>query len=154
MKWEKTDLSQYKEAKEYVDTLIIPLVPFQLSNDKTYEKEAFQSDVLALFVNKIEKELTGRVMLVPSYNYVSSKETEWDHEIERLNTWIQNCKIQPFQHTFLVTFDTGWKKNEADIDGSLLWFPGIDNGDIQSTEMQSLIKNQVNQIVELIRSYW
>lgn len=154
MKWAKSDLSQYKEAKEYVDTLLVPLIPFQLSNDKTYEKEAFQKEFLLLFVHKIEKELAGRIMLTPDYNYVLSKEMKRENEVARLNGWIQNCKTQPFQHTFLVTFDSGWKKNESEMQGTLLWFPGMDEGDLQSAEIQSVVKNQANQVVELIRSYW
>src|SRR5699024_6080370 len=146
MKWVKSDLMQYKTAKEYVDTLLIPLVPFQLSNDKTYDKDAFQRDVLSLLVHGVEKELTGRVMLTPSYNYLSTKDTI-DDETNRLNTWIQHCHTQPFQHTFLITFDAAWKKDEKNIDGTLLWFPSLDSGDLNSEEMQSVIKGQVKQIV-------
>jgi len=153
MKWVKSDLSQYKKAKEYVDTLLIPLIPFQLSNDKTCEKEAFQREVLSLFAHEVEKELKGRIILTPSYNYISTKETLGD-EVERLNSWIDHCHTQPFQYTFPVTFDSHWKKHEKDIEGTLLWFPGLASGDLESPEMQSVIKSQVKQIVELIRTYW
>lgn len=153
MKWVKSDLLQYKTAKEYVDTLLIPLVPFQLSNDKTFDKDAFQREVLSLFVHEIEKELTGRVLLTPSYNYVSSK-TSGNDDVNRLNTWINHCHTQPFQHTFLITFDAAWKKGEKDINGTLLWFPGMESGNLESEEMQSFVKGQVKQIVALIRTYW
>src|SRR5699024_9382578 len=151
MKWVKSDLLQYKTAKEYVDTLLIPLVPFQLSNDKTYERDAFQRDVLSLFVHEVEKALMGRVLLTPSYNYVPSKDSDND-EVNRLNAWIQHCYTQPFKHTFLVTFDASWKKYEREIDGNLLWFPGMESGDLRSEEMQSILRGQVKQIVELIRT--
>lgn len=153
MKWVKSDLLQYKSSKEYVDTLFIPLVPFQLSNDKTYGKDAFQREVLSLFSNEVERELTGRVLLTPNYNYVSSKMTD-DEEVTRLNEWIQHCNTQPFLHTFLVTFDTAWKKYEREIDGTLLWLPSLDSVELESKEVQSIIKGQAKQIVELIRTYW
>src|SRR5690625_7074518 len=118
MKWNKIDLERYLESKEYVDTLLIPLFPFQLSLDQDIAKMAFQSEVLAILLNELEKELTGRVMLSPAYHYLNS-ETK-DNEIERINGWIQDAKTQPFTHVFLVTFDTGWKKREGSLNGSLL----------------------------------
>jgi len=153
MKWVTSDLLQYKTAKEYVDTLLIPLIPFQLSNDKVYEKDAFQREVLSLFVREVEKGLTGRILLTPNYNYIASKEPFVD-EVDRLNAWIEHCHTQPFQYIFPITFDSSWKKHEKNINGTLLWFPGLDSGDLESKEMQSVIKGQVKQIVELIRTYW
>lgn len=152
MQWVKQDLQQYIQAKEYVDTVIIPLIPFHLSDDPSLERSAFQSEVLSIFANAIEKELTGRVLLIPNYYYV--KTGVQDIEVERLNAWVENVLTQPFKHVFLVTFDTAWKKNEQALDGTLIWLPGIGSGDIQSKEMHSIIEEQVNQISSLIKSYW
>jgi len=152
MKWNKTSLEQYVQAKEYVDTLIIPLSPFHLSQDNDLEKSAFQSELLSIFLNEIEKELTGRIMLTPNFNYLkkSNKETEAD----RLNEWLADAKTQPFNHVFLVTFDAAWKKNEQALNGHLLWLPGIPSGDLYSKEMHTFIRGQVEQVGELIQSYW
>ncbi len=49
MKWIKKDLQQFIQAKEFVDTAIVPLLPFQLSNDASLEKDAFQSEALSVF---------------------------------------------------------------------------------------------------------
>ncbi|MEN1969162.1 DUF2487 family protein [Lentibacillus sp. N15] len=152
MQWSKHDLQQYIKAKEYVDTLIIPLLPFQLAHDETLEKSAFQGEVLSIFANAIEKELTGRVLLSPSYIYLNTK--EMDAEIKRLHSWVENGRAQPFEHVFFVTFDAKWKRHEQELNGTLLWLPGIQTGDIQSKEMLSFIRDQVSQISELIQSYW
>ena len=151
MKWNNTDLEKYIQAKEFIDTVIIPLQPFQIENDSNLPKEAFQREVLSIFVNEIEKELSGRVLLIPEFNYLTSN---IQNEIEKVNDWIEELNKQPFKTIILMTYDSGWKKVENDLTGQLLWLPGIQSGDINSPEMKAIINSQVQQISELIRSYW
>ncbi|MFB4169209.1 DUF2487 family protein [Virgibacillus sp. JSM 102003] len=152
MKWTKKDLQQYVNAKEYVDTIIVPLLPFQLSNESLLEKDAFQCEVLIAFSQELEKELTGRVLLTPNYHYLKSSKRE--QEINRINSWMDDMEQQPFNHVFYVTFDSTWKKNEQALNGTLIWLPGITDGTLQSNEMHSIIRSNVEQVSELIRSYW
>lgn len=152
MKWNKKNLQQYVQAKKYVDTLVIPLIPFHLSHDANLEKSAFQKEALSIFLSEVEKELTGRIMLTPSYNYL--KYTNKELEVERINEWITDATTQPFNHIFLITFDSTWKKSEQALNGHLLWLPGIQSGDLYSKEMHSVIHGQVEQVGELIQSYW
>lgn len=152
MRWKKEDLAKYVQAKEYIDTVLMPLVPFQISDDKESEKNAFQMEVMKIFSNEIEQELSGRVMLIPNYVYVKTVDKE--NEIERLNQWIRELKIQPFNHFILLSFDASWKKHEKDLEGNLLWLPGMQSGDLNSEETRRIIKDQVVQLSEIIRSYW
>ncbi|CDO02046.1 TPR repeat protein [Oceanobacillus picturae] len=152
MKWKKNDIIQYMEAKDFIDSVLIPLVPFQVSDDNTLPSSTFQSEVIQILANEIEKELTGRVLLTPPLHYL--KNTNKETEVSRLNQWVQDVKQQPFEHVFFLTFDSGWKKLEKDLDGTLLWLPGSKSGNLQSAEMRAVIKDQVDQLGELIRSYW
>lgn len=152
MKWFNEDLTKYIQAKEYVDTAIIPLQAFHLSQEATLEKDAFQREVLSIYTQEVEKELSGRVMLTPTYNYL--KNAHIGSEVERLNEWISNIETQPFKTIFVITFDNAWKKNEKELNCNLLWLPGIKSGNIRSEETLTVIRNQVEQISELIRSYW
>ncbi|MBY7143498.1 YpiF family protein [Virgibacillus sp. NKC19-3] len=152
MKWTKADIKKYIDEKEYIDTILIPLIPFHLSNDNDLEKSAFQAEVLSVFSNEIEKELTGRVLLTPNYYYLKSTSNEG--EVERINTWIEDIHTQPVAHLFFITFDADWKKNEHALNGDLLWLPAIHSGDLHSKEMHAVIRNQVEQVMDLIRSYW
>lgn len=152
MKWKPEDLKQYVQAKEYIDSIIIPLQPFQINDEAALAKDSYQREVLSIFANDIEKELSGRVLLTPTYNYYKSANKEV--EVTRLNQWIENIKMQPFSNIFLLTFEPSWKKVEKSIDAELIWLPGIGSSSIMEKETIVLIRNQVEQISELLRSYW
>src|SRR5699024_6266949 len=110
MKWNKASLEQYGQAKANLHTLSVPQGAFHRVPDNDLKKTDLQSELVAILSKEIEKELTGRIMLTPSFNYLkkSNKETE----ANRLNEWLDDAKTQPFNHIFLVTFDAAWKKNE------------------------------------------
>ncbi|MFD1360552.1 DUF2487 family protein [Lentibacillus salinarum] len=152
MKWTRQDLQQYRHAKEYVDTMIIPLLPFQLSHDENLEHNAFQREMVSAFTRELEKELSGRVMLSPDYSYLSSADKE--AERERIHTWVTDIQFQPFGHVFFVTFDSEWKKVEQALEGTLIWLPAIVEESMKSSEIQSIIRGQVQEVTKLIRSYW
>ncbi|CDQ19509.1 Protein of unknown function [Halobacillus karajensis] len=151
MRWTKADTTQYLPEKQYIDTVIIPLVPFNPASDQHMVKQAFQRELNQVFTNLIEKEYKGRIFLAPDYHYLDGQQ---EIEFTRVNAWIQKFKEQPFQHIFLFTFDNTWKKYESELDGHLLWVPGMGSGDIQSTETQSFVREQAHQISELIQAYW
>ncbi|MGP4060074.1 DUF2487 family protein [Halobacillus sp. H74] len=151
MRWTKADTTQYLPEKQYIDTVLIPLVPFDPSADEEMVKHAFQRELNQVFSNLIENEYRGRIFLAPDYNYLNGSN---ESEVERLNRWISKFQEQPFHHVFLFTFDSKWKRYESHLNGQLLWVPGLQSGNIQSTETQSFVKEQAHQINELIQSYW
>lgn len=150
MKWNNEELERYVQAKEYVDTILLPLIPFQFGDDEASVKTSFQNEVIQIFTNEIEKELSGRIMLAPSYYYLKDP-TE---ETTRINSWVEDMQKQPYQHIILLTFDAGWKKVERDLQGNVLWLPAVQSGDLKSNEMQGIIRDQISQVSEIIRSFW
>jgi|SRR5690625_706128 len=151
MKWTSKHIKQYSEAQEYVDTIILPLVPFTFLGEES-GKKALQNEVMSIFVNEIEQKLTGRLIQFPHYLYLPSKELE--HEVERVNEWIDQNKNEFLEHIILLTFDSTWKKVEQDLKGSLLWVPAMYSGDIHSKEVSQMINDQINELIQLIQSYW
>lgn len=145
-------MGKYVGAKEYIDTLLIPLIPLQFSNDGEAEKLAFQQEVMSILANEIETELSGRLMLVPNYCYL--KNSDKGTEAERINQWIEDVEQQPFKHIILLTFDASWRKYEKELNGHFLWLPGMKSGDLQSKETHQLLRDQVQELSEIIRSYW
>src|SRR5699024_12531201 len=127
-------------------------LPISFSNDNQMKDQASQSEVLSILMNELERELHGRVLLTPSFFYLTSADQE--KKINLLNEWIADAQEQPFKHVFLVTYDSSWNKDERALDGSLLWIPSVKSGDIHSEEMNNFIGEQVEQLVEFIRTIW
>lgn len=152
MQWTKKDMQLYVGSKEYIDTAIIPIIPFNLSHEAEIPKSTSKREIISIFAMEIEKELTGRILLVPNYYYLEFGDKA--EETKRLNQWTQEIYQQPFKHVFILTFDAGWKKLEKDLEGNLLWLPGFQVDNPNSSEMQQMIRGQVADVVELIRSYW
>lgn len=151
MKWTSKQVKQYEEAKEYVDTLIIPLVPFDFLGEDS-SKTALQNEVMTIFVGEIEQNLTGRIFQFPHYFYLENKNLA--DEVTRINEWIINNNNEFIKHVILLTFDSSWKKFEEDLEGDLLWVPAIYSGDLESKETREIMGDQINELIKLIQSYW
>ncbi|SET90422.1 Protein of unknown function [Salinibacillus kushneri] len=153
MKWKKQDIEQYVKAKEYIDTAIIPLVPFSMgSTDDELTSLTYQNEVMDLFVDRVEREYKGRIFRLPSYTYTKSSNLE--NEMERLNSFYEEICKQPFKYVFYLTFDSKWKKFEKGLGGHLLWVPVMKDGDLNSEETQKLLVDQMEQVTDLIQTYW
>src|SRR5699024_7303874 len=140
MKWTVEDLEKNVQAKEYIDTLIIPLFPFKLKNKTTILNKQFQKTELDHSNIRIKNKISGRVMLTPQYTYIKSSDLE--DEVNRLNQWVTHLKEQPFKSVFFVTFDMQWKKVEQELEGHLIWLPIGKKADINSQEAKTVIHNQ------------
>lgn len=152
MKWTSVDLQKYDQAKEYIDTVIVPLAPFQIDALEASAKNADQYDVLTLFARELEKELMGRIMLAPTYTYVTSAKKS--QEAERLNEWTNHFKEQPFKQVLYVSFDPSWRKVSKDLEGEFIWIPTVSLKDADPAAVKGIIRDQTIQTVELIKSFW
>lgn len=152
MQWTKKDMELYVGSKEYIDTAIIPIIPFQVSQEASFGKSTSKRESLSIFATEIEKELSGRVLLIPNYYYLEFGDKE--RETKRLNDWCEEIKKQPFEHVFILTFDASWKRYEKDLEANLLWVPGVQVDETNSTNMLQLLRGQVPDVIDLLRSYW
>lgn len=152
MKWTNLNTETYLSAKEYVDTAIIPLAPFEMGQDESLEKSTFQAEYLKLLTLELEKELTGRLLLMPTYFYI--KTVSLENETMRLNEFVKEINKQPFNHIFYVTFDPKWKKHEKELDGNLIWLPSAQTEHTDLKKMKTIVEDQMGQLKELIKVYW
>ncbi|QDP40451.1 DUF2487 family protein [Radiobacillus deserti] len=151
MQWKESDIMQYIEAKEYVDTLIIPLIPMPLEKEEELVKYAGMAELTHFAAMTIENQFKGRIFLSPSFHYFKSTSKKLD--ITLLQQWIKQYQQLPFDHVFLFTFDHAWKKVEKELDGTLLWLPAV-GGKIEEARASEMMKEQLHQIMDLIQSYW
>lgn len=152
MRWTTEDLEKYIQAKEYIDTVIIPLQAFQMTDEKSLVNDAFASRILAISCEQMEAELSGRVVLTPPYTFIKS--ATLGYEVNRLNEWVKHIKHQPFDNVFFVTSDMAFKKIESELNGHLIWMPVGKMMNVQSQEAKVFVQNQVEHISEYIRSFW
>lgn len=153
MKWRTNDIKQYVQAKEYIDTALIPLIPFSLSNDQQIKELVFQKELMDIYVNHIEQQLKGRIFLLPEYYYL--KDDKINEELTKLNRFTKHVHNQPFKYTFLITFDREWRKVIKELDDvELLWIPSMKEGDLSQKETQKMIQSQVKEIEQLIMDSW
>lgn len=152
MRWTTEDIEKYIQAKEYIDTVIIPLQAFQMTDEKSLVNDAFASKILTISCEQMEAELSGRVVLTSPYTYIKS--TTLADEAKRLNEWVEHIKQQPFNNVFFVTSDMAFKKIESELDGHLIWMPVGKMMNVHSQEAKAFVQNQVEHISEYIRSFW
>lgn len=150
MKWTSKDISQYVQAKEYIDTVIIPLIPISFSdNIKTIASHGEYINILSY---ELERQFKGRVILLPSYSYVDSETPE--NKVNQLNSLSLHIKKENIKHVFLMTSDAYWSQSEQELEGKLVWLPAIPLEDMEEKYKQKIIQNQMNQLLPMFIQKW
>ncbi|MEQ6377267.1 DUF2487 family protein [Bacillaceae bacterium S4-13-56] len=152
MLYQSHDLEQYYSAKEYIDTLLIPLLPISMKNENESKKTADQNELLTLFSNEIENQYKGRCLLTPPYTYFTGD--LWNNEKERLLMWQQSFAPLPFKYFVFITSDHSWKLVEKFMDGYFVWFPSIPTKELQDQEVKKIIQTQVDEVSQFMKMIW
>ncbi|MET1179592.1 YpiF family protein [Peribacillus simplex] len=148
MKWTAKDLDMYMQSKEYVDTVLIPLVP--LSFKGQMKQSGSMNEFLTILSLEIEKQMKGRILLLPTFHYISD---EMD-KVERLKRWANEVKENDFEHVFFLTSDFEWKKEERELDNNLVWIPAIPLEGLEIEQAREMINQQVLQILDIFSYNW
>ncbi|WHY54906.1 YpiF family protein [Peribacillus simplex] len=148
MKWTAKDLDMYMQSKEYVDTVLIPLVP--LSFKGQMKQSGSMNEFLTILSLEIEKQMKGRILLLPTFHYLSD---EMD-KVERLKRWANEVKKNDFEHVFFLTSDFEWKKEERELENNLVWIPAIPLEGLEIEQAREMINQQVIQILDIFSYNW
>jgi hypothetical protein len=148
MKWNVKDAAMYIEAKEYIDTALVPLIPITF-NDQM-KKLSSASDFISILSIEIEKNFKGRILLTPTFCYLSSDA----NKLATLQNWEKELRDAQFTHVFFLTSDIDWKKDENVFLASLLWIPAISLEFLEITQAREVIKQQSEQIVDIFIKKW
>ncbi|MFJ9382879.1 YpiF family protein [Peribacillus sp. NPDC101481] len=148
MKWTAKDLDMYLQSKEYVDTVLIPLVP--LSFRGQMKQSGSMNEFLTILSLEIEKQMKGRILLLPTFHYLSG---ELD-KVERLKRWANEVKENNFEHVFFLTSDFEWKKEERELENNLVWIPAIPLEGLEIEQAREMINQQVLQILDIFSYNW
>ncbi|MFE8702225.1 YpiF family protein [Cytobacillus sp. FJAT-54145] len=150
MKWIPQDIDMFLNAKEYVDTAVIPLLPISFKDD--IKQTASMSEFITLLSIQLERQFKGRLLMLPGLTYL--KNSSEDKLLENVLEWEKELSENGFKHIFYVTSDSDWKAKEQDLEGALIWLPSIPLEHMEDSYRISILENQVKQLINLFVQKW
>ncbi len=151
MKWTAKDVTIFMEQKQYIDTAIIPLFPVSFRD--SIKDAANSSEFIEYLVSRLEHQFKGRVLLLPGIPYFmeSSDEEKWS----LLHNWIEQLSSQGnFKHIIFISTDSHWKSIAEVKEDFFLWIPSIPLEHLEEKYRQSVIDDQVKQLLNFFIRKW
>ncbi|MDQ0218978.1 DUF2487 family protein [Peribacillus cavernae] len=148
MRWTPKDIDTFDKAREYIDTVLVPLVPVAFENGM--KQSASMYDFITLLTAAIEHQFKGRIMLMPSLAYLSS--VDIDKRMELVNDW--KNEIGSFQNIYFITSDSEWKAREPEFAGTLIWMPSIPLEHFGEEQVRTMVGDQARQVFDLFKRKW
>jgi hypothetical protein len=145
MKWELTTADQFIEAKEYIDTAIVPLIKIELGEQ--FKPALKSSTWITGVASGIEDKLMGRVMLFPGYSYTGLEKEE--HLIANLNTYTNYLKQQGFENVIFLTHNQMLSSMKEHMIAEFFSVApeNLDSHDITSDEILKFTQEMVPKII-------
>lgn len=151
MKWITRDMDLYLQAKEYVDTAVIPLIPVTWEND--VKTTVAMGEFITILTNEMERQFKGRIILFPPFTYTALESVE--SRIERLTTWTSELSEKGMKYFFFVSSDSIWKQQEENLEtGSLIWLPSLPLEYVEEKYKQAMLQDQMKQLITIFMSIW
>lgn len=146
MNWTGKDMDTYLQQKEYIDTLVIPLVKVQTNMDNI-KTSASSTEFLMHLASLIETQFKGRMMFAPPVVYTSKTDI-----VHMTQTTLQEFADTTFTHVFYLTTDHAW--NEIDMVGQVIWMPSIPLESMDASLRQSILEDQLRQLLPKFTEQW
>lgn len=150
VKWITKDIEMFLGAKEYVDTVILPLI--EISFTEGIKQSASNCEYINILSQQIEKQFKGRVILLPAVTYGS----EWKEEDKQrlIQEWSITLEKEKFPFIFFLTSDVYWKSEQKVSRNDVLWSPSIPFEYLEEKYKQPMMEEQVKSIVNSIIEKW
>ncbi|QHJ71138.1 YpiF family protein [Planococcus halotolerans] len=140
------DMDQYLSQKDYVDTAVVPLLQLDLS-EAGLKSSAGASEYLQSLTALLEKQFKGRILLFPPLAYTKSADRS------RLSKEISDeMEKAGFKHVFYMTTDAEWRSVEEMK--NVLWLPAIPTEHMDKNFKQSVMEDQLRQVLPLFLKEW
>jgi len=150
MKWIPQDIETYLNAKEYVDTAVLPL--YSVSVGGEIKQSAATAEFITLLTGHLERQFTGRILLFPPFTYLKDEKSE--KVLSDLVKWEENIAKSEFKHVFYITSELDWRMHEEKLGGSLIWLPSLPLEHISDSQKIEMIDSQVKQLLNLFTQQW
>lgn len=146
MNWNASDMNLFLQQKEYIDTLVVPLIKVETVEERM-KASASSTDFLMNLVDYIELQFKGRIMVAPPFAYTPSM------DVKQLGVMLStDLTKSPFKHVFYVTTDSAW--TSIDIQEKVLWLPSIPIENMDDRLKQSILEDQLKQLLPRFTEEW
>ncbi|MGG1675149.1 YpiF family protein [Neobacillus sp. NRS-1170] len=150
MKWIPQEVETYLNAKEYVDTAVVPL--YSVSVGGEMKQSAAAAEFITLLTTHLERQFTGRIVLFPPFTYLKNDRTE--KVFNELLNWESSIFQSEFKHVFYITSEIDWRESLEKLKGSLIWLPAIPLDQMSDSQKLTIIDSQVKQLLTLFTQKW
>jgi hypothetical protein len=153
MKWLAEDLDVFQREKEYIDTVLIPLVPIKWGDQMgSVAREGRFSLILA---ELLERELKGRVILSPPFTYLKSDSLEeTKHTLKR---WLREIQGAGVKYIVTLTSDVDWKTGLSEPQGEgveTIWLPAVPVDHMTPQHQQDFLDETVGNLLKQMAQFW
>ncbi|HEY9581404.1 MAG TPA: DUF2487 family protein [Savagea sp.] len=147
MNWNAQEVDLYIQQKEYIDTLVIPLVKIEATAEKM-KASASSSDFLMYLAKFLEAQFKGRMMFTPPVSYTPSFDAE-----QIVQTIAADFKDSAFKHTFFMTTDPTLASVQLE-EGQVIWLPSIPIESMEPNLKQKIMEDQLQQVLPIFTEKW
>ncbi|OLO42552.1 hypothetical protein BTR23_00615 [Alkalihalophilus pseudofirmus] len=149
MKWLAREMDTYLQAKEYVDTAIVPLIPINWENE--IKSTVAMGEFISIISSELERQFQGRVIEFPPFTYLKS---ESDGKLERLKSWEKALKENDINHIIFITSDFEWEQAKQELTETLIWLPSIPLEHMDHNHKVEVIEGQIKQLIPFLTNKW
>ncbi|MCE0740110.1 YpiF family protein [Bacillus inaquosorum] len=145
MRWRITDAKDYLQAKDYIDTAVIPLINIKVGAH--FKITAEKGEFTQLLSDELERQLKGRVYLLPPYTYVDRNEKT----VQGLKD-LREELISEFPHVVLLTSDENW--NSEDALGKIIVTPSVPLEHLNDSLKRKILDERTAEILNVLLQLW
>ncbi|MCM2674347.1 DUF2487 family protein [Alkalicoccobacillus plakortidis] len=150
MKWTTKDIDTFQREKEYVDTVLIPLLP--LSFQKNLSKAVTAGEYSEAICEELERVYQGRLILSLPFTYQSSE--SYEGHVQQLQSWIESWKEEGVKHVVLLTSDSAWRELDQKLNGVMIWVPAINLHSLNHKDRANMCSEIAKDLSSIFTKEW
>lgn len=147
MNWNAKEVDVYLQQKEYIDTLVVPLIKIEMG-EQAMKSSASSSDFLMYLTKFLEAQFKGRMMFTPPFTYTNGMDiTSIVHAIEK------EFSSSAFKYLFFVSTDAQLATMQLEV-GKTVWLPSIPIESMDPALKQTIMEDQLKQVLPIFVEGW
>ncbi|MFK3986232.1 MULTISPECIES: DUF2487 family protein [unclassified Exiguobacterium] len=143
MRFDGIDAMKSLTERQYVDTLVVPLV--ELAFDEDMVRKAEGNEVIQAVALETERQLSGRTMLSPTLSYV-----DVDAGRATAEAVLTKAVSSGFSHVLFISSDLRFKGSELPI----MFVPPLALKGMSGEQSHTMVQNFATQVITELSSRW